>query len=77
MNYKEILGASLHHKAVAILEKPRKSNHSFTGWCVDVYFDDPERLVKFQKIIEILIGQFVAVSYESEYARVRIPCVVK
>ena len=77
MNYNEILGAALHHKAVAISESPRQSNHSFTGYCTDVYFDNPQRLVKFQKIIEILIGHFVAVSYESEYARVRIPCVVE
>ncbi len=77
MTHEEIVGAALTHKAVAVLKKPRKSSHSFTGWCVDVFFDDPQHLVKFQEIIEILIGHFVAISYESEYARVRIPCQMK
>ena len=75
MNYSEIVGAALTHHAVAISKQPRKSTHSFTGWCTDVFFDDPQELVKFQTVIEILVNHFVAVSYESDYARVRIPTV--
>lgn len=76
MNYSEILGAAKYHHAIAI-SQPRKSRHSLTGQCVDVFFDSPDELIRFQRIIEYKINHFVAVSYESDYARVRVPCIVK
>ncbi len=75
MNYSEIYGAALAHHAIAISSQPRKSTHSFTGYCTDVFFNSPEELVKFQTVVEILVDHFVAVSYETDYARVRIPTV--
>ena len=77
MTYKEIFGAAKYHHAIAISTQPRESQHSFTGYCVDVYFDDPQELVKCKKIIEYILNHFVAVSYTSDYAKVGIPYVVK
>jgi hypothetical protein len=82
MNYSEILGAAKYHHAIrltahfvnAISTQPRKSHHSFTGYCVDVYFDNSDELIRFQKMIEYIINHFVAISYNPDFARVRVPC---
>jgi len=73
MNYSEILGASKYHRAIAIASTPRKSDHSYTGHCVDVFFAEPSDLVRFQKMVGYKLGIFLAVSYEQDYARVRVP----
>ena len=74
MNYSEIKGAAKYHGAIAIARSPRSSRHSFTGKCVDVFFDDPESLVRFQKMVGRKLGIFLAESYEQDYVRVRVPC---
>jgi hypothetical protein len=77
MNYSEILGAAKYHNAIAISKQPRKSNHSYTGFCTDVFFDNPDNMNQFISIVELIVEKFLAVSYDSEYARVRVPCIVK
>ncbi|MEA5498025.1 hypothetical protein [Limnoraphis robusta] len=73
LTHDEIWGAASHHGAIAIAESPRKSNHSFTGFCTDVFFDDADCMNRFRSIVESLTGIFLAVSYEQDYARVRVP----
>jgi hypothetical protein len=75
MNYSEIIGAAKYHKAVAISKEPRKSHHSFTGYCTDVYFDDSESMVRFISIVSSIIKIFLAVEYHQDYCRVRVPTV--
>ncbi|MCG5062205.1 MAG: hypothetical protein KA714_30625 [Limnoraphis sp. WC205] len=77
MNYSEIYGAALHHNAIAISKEPRKSSHSYTGFCTDVFFDNPDNMNQFISIVELIVEKFLAVSYEEDWARVRVPCIVK
>lgn len=75
MNYSEILGAARYHKAIAVLKEPRKSSHSFTGYCTDVFFNDPESMVRFVSIVEVIVESFLAVEYHQSYCRVKVPTV--
>ena len=73
LTHRETHGAASHHGAIAIAKSPRKSSHSFTGFCTDVFFDDAECMESFRSIVESLTGVFLAVSYEQDWCRVRVP----
>ena len=75
MTHEEIVGAALTHHAIAILKEPRKSHHSFTGFCTDVFFDNSESMMRFVSVVEIIVGIFLAVEYHQNYCRVRVPTV--
>lgn len=74
ITFLELITFAEKHNAIAI-SQPRKSNHSFTGYCCDVFFDLPESFTSFSTEIEATIGIFVASSYEEEYVRARVPVI--
>lgn len=75
LTFTELKELAEKHGAIAI-SQPRKSSHSFTGHCCDVFFDLPEFFAAFSSEVEAAIGIFVAASYEQEYVRARVPVAV-
>lgn len=70
--FTELQVVAQKHNAIAI-SNPRTSNHSFTGYCCDVFFDDAFSLVAFIAEAEVEVRHFIATSFEEEYARARVP----